>query len=105
MINRINLLIQPNQKLSCNLVDDIGNLYAVDINLRTLPDGHLIADIYIDNETSVLSTICCNKMPLVPTNTLNGNIYFIDMDGDSDPVYTGFENKYYLVYDTEFRLG
>lgn len=104
MFNKINLLQQPNQKISCNLESN-GTLYAVDIDLRTLMDGSLICNIYVNNEVQVLSEVCCNKMPLVPTNILNGNIYFMDMDGNDDPEYTGFNDKYLLIFDTEFKLG
>lgn len=105
MIYYINLLQEPNQKLSCNLNDDEGNYYAVDISLRTLDDGNLIADITIDGNLIIPSVMCCNKMPLIPNNTLNGNIYFKDLYENTDPVYTGFNEKYVLVYDSEFRLG
>lgn len=105
MFNKINLLQQPNQKITCNLEDDNGTIYAVDINLRTTMSGDLICDIYINNEVQVLSETCCNKMPLIPSNKINGNIYFMDMDGNTDPVYTGFNDKYCLIYDTEFELG
>lgn len=101
----INLLNVPNQSTSCNLVDDNSNFFAVDFNLRTLMDGNLIIDITVNDEIQVLSSICCNKMPLMPTNLLNGNLYFEDVFGDSDPSYEGFNERYKLIYDTEFRLG
>lgn len=102
---QINLLQMPNQTLSCNLSDEKGNFFAVDITLRTLPDGNLIASIKVDGETVISSVMCCNNMPLIPTNILNGNIYFTDVYFDTDPVYTGFNEQYLLIYDTEFRLG
>lgn len=105
MFNKINLLQQPNQKITCNLEDGNGTIYAVDINLRTLMDGSLICDIYVNDEIQVLSEVCCNKMPLLPTDILNGNMYFMDMDGNSDPEYPGFNDRYVLIYDTEFILG
>lgn len=101
----INILNVPNQENSCNLEDENGNLFAVDFKLRTLMDGNLIIDIYVNDEVQVLSAICCNKMPLVPTNILNGNIYFQDFFGDSDPSYEEFNDRFKLIYDTEFRLG
>ena len=101
----INLLKVANQSNSCNLVDEKGNLFAVDFNLRTLMDGCLIIDITVDDEVQVLSSICCNKMPLMPTNILNGNLYFEDVFGDEDPYFEGFNDRFKLIYDTEFRLG
>lgn len=105
MKQQINLLQVPNQTLSCNLNDEEGNFFTVDIGLRTLPDGNVIAKITVNNEVIVSSVMCCNKMPLLPTNILNGNIYFTDTFFDTDPVYTGFNEQYFLIYDTEFRLG
>ena len=92
---KINLLQIPNQSLSCNLTDGKGNYFAVDITLRTLPDGRLCAKIAIND----------NVMPLIPTNILNGNIYFKDTYFDTDPKYIGFNEQYLLIYDTEFKLG
>lgn len=101
----INLLQVPNQSLSCNLTDDENNTYAVDIDLRTLSDGNMVANISIDGEMIISSVMCCNKMPLIPSNMINGNIYFEDEFDNTDPVYSGFNDKYKLIYDTEFRLG
>lgn len=101
----INLLKVPNQSLSCNLTDDNNNMYAVDIDLRTLPDDNLICNISMGGEIIILSAMCCNKMPLIPTNVLNGNLYFEDIYGDTDPNYKEFGERYKLIYDTEFRLG
>lgn len=101
----INVLNVPNQSFSYNLADDNGNLYAIDMKLRTLPDGNMITDIYLDGELVIASAMCCDRMPLMPTNVLNGNIYFEDVFGESDPVYVGLGEQYKLIYDTEFRLG
>lgn len=105
MIYYINLLQVPNQKLSCNLNDDEGNYYAVDIALRTLEDGNVVADITVDGKLIIPSVMCCNNMPLLPTNILNGNVYFKDLFGNTDPVYTDFNDRYVLIYNSEFRLG
>ena len=102
---KINLLQSPNQSLSCNLTDGKGNYFAVDITLRTLPDGRLCAKIAINDNVIVSSVVCCNNMPLIPTNILNGNIYFKDTYFDTDPKYIGFNEQYLLIYDTEFKLG
>lgn len=105
MKQKINLLQVPNQAFSCNLSDDEGNFYMLDMTLRTLPDNNLIANITIDNESVISGVNCCNNMPLIPNNRLNGNIYFTDVYENSDPNYTGFNEQYLLIYDTEFKLG
>ena len=101
----INVLNVPNQSFSFNLADEDGNLYALDMKLRTLPDRNMIADIYLNGEMVITSAMCCDRMPMMPTNVLNGNIYFEDVFGKSDPVYEGLGEQYKLIYDTEFRLG
>ena len=48
MKTSINLIQAPNQTLSANITDINGEIHIVDINLRTLYDGQMIADISID---------------------------------------------------------
>ena len=101
----ITLVNIPNQSGSCNLTDDNGDMYGVDYKLRTLPDGNLLIDIIVNDVVQRQGVICANMMPLVPTNILNGNLYFQDIYGDESPKYTDFNTRFQLIYDTEFRLG
>ncbi|MCH5202387.1 MAG: hypothetical protein J1F17_04185 [Oscillospiraceae bacterium] len=101
----INLLNEPNQSLNCNLTDDAGNIFAVDINLRTLSDGGLIADIIVDGTPQRYGVMCNNNMPLLSSNILGGNLYFQDQCGNEDPYYEDFNDKFLLIYDSEYRLG
>lgn len=101
----INLLQEPNQELTCNCKDDEGISYAVDLKLRTLPDNNLCIDITVDGELQRLSAICTNDMPLLATDILKGNLYFDDIYGTDEPNYQGFNERFRLIYDTEFRLG
>ena len=101
----INLVNIPNQSASCTLTDDEQNVYGLDFNLRTLPDGNILIDITVDGEVQRQGVICTNLMPLVPTNILNGNIYFQDLYGNDNPNYAEFNTRFQLIYDTEFRLG
>lgn len=101
----ITLLNEPNQRFSANLTDDNGNANAVDFALRTLPDGNVLMNISVNNKLQRDGVICCNKMPLVPTNVLNGNIYFEDLYGNENPNYQDFNKRFQLIYDTEFYFG
>lgn len=101
----VTLVDAPNQSGSCNVTDDNGNVYGIDYNIRTLPDNNIIMDITVNDIVQRKGVICTNKMPLVPTNILNGNLYFQDIYGDENPVYTEFNTRFQLIYDTEFRLG
>ncbi len=100
----INLVQEPNQSLSVNLTDDAGNIHIADINLRTMEDGSLIMDLTIDGEVQFYGRRCINCMPLLLKHTIPGNMYFFDKFGLSDPNYTGFNDRYLLVYDTEYNL-
>lgn len=101
----INLLNEPNQRFSANLTDDNDIVNAVDFALRTLPDGNLLMNISVNNKLQRDGVICCNLMPLVPTNILNGNIYFEDLYGNENPKYEDFNTRFRLIYDTEFYFG
>lgn len=101
----INLINIPNQSGSCNLTDDNGLVYAVDYSIRTLPDGNILMDISVNDEVQRQGVICANMMPLVPTNILNGNLYFRDIYGNENPNYNEYNTRFQLIYDTEFRLG
>lgn len=99
----INLVKSANQEFSCNLKN--GNkTYSVDIRLRTMPSGFLLADVVVDNELQRLSVICHNKMPLLANDVLGGNLYFNDIYGDTDPVFDELGDRYKLIYDTEYKL-
>lgn len=102
---KITLLQVPNQETSFNLEDEGGNFYVCDLKLRTLPNGALIADVAVDAEQQVCGRYCNNRMPLLPTNVINGNLYFEDLYGSEEPLYTMFNDRFALIYDTEFRVG
>lgn len=100
----INIIQEPNQSLSVNLTDDAGNVHIADINLRTMEDGSLIMDLLIDDEPQFYGRRCVNRMPLMLNQVISGNFYFYDLFGNSDPVYTEFNDRYLLIYDTEYSL-
>lgn len=101
----INLVKEPNIELFCNLTDDKGTVFAVDIALRHLQDGSLCANIDVNGDPQHYGVLVHNKMPLLPSDILGGNIYFEDQYGNDDPVYTEYGDRFLLIYDTEFKLG
>ena len=100
----INLVNEPNISVSANITDANGDVHSVDINLRTMPDKSLIMDLIIDDVVQFYGRRCVNRMPLMLSQFIGGNFYFYDQYGNSDPEYTGFNDRYVLVYDTEFKL-
>ena len=100
----INLLNEPNQKLSVDLESDDGEAFSLDLQFRTLPDGILIANIDVNGNPERQGVVCCDKMPLIANNSLKGNLYFADQYGDEYPRFTEFNDRFLLIYDTEYRL-
>lgn len=100
----INLINEPNTKCSANITDSAGIVHSVDIALRTIQDGSLICDMAIDGVQVFYGRRCVNRMPLLYDGVVDGNFYFYDMYGNDDPEYLGFNDRWQLIYDTEFKL-
>lgn len=100
----INLSPTPNQTVSANISDTAGEMHVVELNLRTLPDGSMIADVAIDENWLVYGVRCLNNMPLLLGTQNIGNLYFTDQYGDTDPTYSGLGDQYQLIYDNEYIL-
>ena len=72
------------------------------INLINEPNSKVSANI--DGEVQFYGRRCINRMPLMLSQVVSGNFYFYDLYGNSDPEYSGFNNRYQLIYDTDFNL-
>lgn len=59
-------------------------------------------DLNVNGEDVVNGIICENQNELVPIHYtgFEGNFVFLDTQGSSDPVYTGLNSRYFLVYIT-----
>lgn len=101
----INLLKEPNQSLSVNLTDNLGNTYAVDIDLRSLNNGLICANVSVNDEMQCAGRLCNINTPLLLNDIINGNLYFTDLYGNDAPDYKQFNDRFLLVYDTEFKVG
>lgn len=105
MIYRVQLNKIPNQKGSFNIVNEDGNVYRIDYKLKLLTNGKLSIDLSANNIVLAQSKIVCDRMPLLLGNTIGGNIYFKDLFGNEDPNYEEFNDRFVLIYDTEYTLG
>ncbi|MBR2771608.1 MAG: hypothetical protein IKD78_06300 [Bacteroidales bacterium] len=105
MQTQINLTAAPNQTLSATITDKNGDIHIADFRLRTMPSGFLITDITIDDVVVVYGRRCIDRVPLMLGGPIGGNFFFVDQFGTSDPEYTGFGDRYILVYDDEYELG
>lgn len=93
---RIPLIVQPTQTLTITL-----NSQVCRIDLRTMDTGlfFTIATIASGVTTVLVSLrLCLDRTHLVLRDFV-GDIYFYDTQGASDPVYTGFADRYWLIYD------
>ena len=97
---QINLAQVPNGSGSFDL-DGV----AFDFTWRTLRDGSLVCDIAVDGETIEGGRACVDRSPLLlicPFPSGRGNLYFADKFGNDDPVYTGVNDRFALVYDDAY---
>jgi len=69
------------------------------INLYQKNTG-LFFDLNLNGTQIVNSMICLNLVGLVRESYLGftGQLFFFDTSGQTDPVYTGLNSKYLLVY-------
>lgn len=62
---------------------------------------NLYADVYVGGHPVNLGAVCRNRSAIVlnSENLFSGNLYFVDMIGDSDPTgYDTFNDRYILLY-------
>lgn len=94
----------PNLEVSANLKRADKTVIAADIGLRTLADGCLVMDLYIDGKAEFYGRRCIDRMPMLLNNKLGGNLYFEDKAGTENPDYHKFNDRFVLVYDDEYRI-
>lgn len=89
----IPLAQSPNQTLTA-----VVNGVYVTINLRTQTTG-LYFDLLVNNVAIIQSVLCLTGTKLVRDSYLGyaGDFMFIDLQGNDDPVYTGFNDRFQLV--------
>jgi len=71
-------------------------------------DSNLYVDVSANNTTINNCVLALDRNPLIRQgyNGFSGQIMFRDTKGTSDPVYTGFYDRYQLIYLTadEYEL-
>jgi hypothetical protein len=62
--------------------------------------GNMFLDLICNDTVIQTGAICRNRAAIiqVATNLFKGNLHFIDLLGEKDPVYTGFSDRYSLLY-------
>jgi len=90
----IPLKAAPNQSLSITLGGQ--NCF---IGLATKLD-RLYFSLYVNNRPIITNVLCHDRNLLVDGayHGLSGNLFFLDLNGASEPEYTGLMTRYALMY-------
>lgn len=97
MIVEVPLSALPSQELSLVL----GNQ---DVTVRVLTRGdYLYLDVLKETDPVILGQLIVTGQNLLPVGLSDfvGNFQMIDLNGDSDPVYTGLGTQFRLLYNDE----
>lgn len=90
----------PNQTLTVSL-----GTQTTQINVYQTMFG-LFVDVYVNNVLIIGGVIGENRNRIVRSAYLGfiGDLAFVDLNGTNDPVYTGFSERFILVYLEEADL-
>lgn len=69
------------------------------ITVHTTDDG-LFADVVYNGTPIATGRLCLDRVNINASHYrgLSGGLYFVDLRGSSDPVYSGFGSRYRLYY-------
>ena len=61
----------------------------------------LYMDLEVDNKPEYQGVVCRDRINLTPYiyRNFKGSLYFVDLNGTSDPTYEEFNTRYILVYE------
>lgn len=104
------LLATPNQRFTVTLNEVLYNIYlrTEDALLgysdeETEPQSHLYISVEDSTQPYTNSRICQNLNPLIPESYrgFDGQLLFVDLEGDDDPEFNGLNTRFLLIYLTE----
>jgi hypothetical protein len=93
------MLIVPLQPLASQVVQVMLGGQACTIGVYS-KGGSMFADITVAGAPLRTCQLCLNGVLLVRFNYLGfvGDLVFVDLQGNTDPLYTGLGTRYVLVY-------
>ena len=61
---------------------------------------HMYMDLTVEDKVIFQGMICLNNVDLIqfPNLGVTGNFKFIDTQGNEDPYYSGFNERWFLTY-------
>ena len=94
MLYTIPLSATPAQKTAVTI-----NEQDITVSLHTML-RRLYADVQLNNQHIIRNRICLNNTPLINEawRGLNGELYFIDTQGQNNPQWQGLGSRFILVY-------
>lgn len=100
------MLIIPTQPAPSQLFTVQLNGQTCQINIDQKFYG-LFLDLYVNNTLIIGGVICQNVNRIVRSVYLgfDGDVFFLDQQGNTDPVYTGLGTRYVLCYMTAAELA
>lgn len=91
----------PIQPVASQMVKSVldGQNFQIGIHQK---DQGIFVDVNVDGVDIVVSVIARDAVPIVCRDYagMDGNLVFIDTQGNSDPIYTGLGTRFALVYLT-----
>ena len=105
MANLVPTLAVPSQKLKTTL-----NGQVVELAIYQLRYG-MFMNVTIDGTLEIGAVVCQNRNRIIRSAYLNENVGFAgdfmwnDLEGSSDPYYTGLRTRYQLLYLSEAELA
>jgi hypothetical protein len=92
---KIPLSPHPNQRFDVN----INNQYCI-ITLEQRSTG-LFFGMTVNGVACCDNVLCLDRQPVIFTDYRGfvGNLYFQDMQGTSDPEWSGLGSRYWLIYE------
>lgn len=78
-------------------------LNGVDCNLTFITrGGRLYLDTFsVDNQNKINGVVCLNKNNLFELAKFKGKLYFEDLQGNEEPYFTGFNDRFVLCYEDD----
>lgn len=63
-------------------------------------EGHIyLNEMDIEDEKVLCGIICLNRTNILQYIDFKGKLYFEDLNGNDNPVYTGFNDRFILFYE------
>lgn len=77
------------------------------IKIDSKGEWGVFASVWVDDTPIVQSALCINRVGIVryAYTGFVGELYFVDTQGSDDPDYTGFSDRFLLVYDDSAVLS